>query len=242
MNYIILGAGGIGYHIAEPLARIICYPPACVKDSIKDPILWIVDGDVVEDHNLGRQHGAKAVGINKASVLADHVSSVFPELQIQVIKAYLSDQNQAPHRDWLKSGLTVFGCVDNNSSRCFLETLLDDYDDFTWVDGGNDLDSGQAMLWRRAGGSDMCPSLTSCNPEMLHPTSDDAFPDQRDCSKEWPSQPQLALANQAVAQAMLQLWFTQVLNKPVDQPRFNMILVDITEGRATPQTQYRLTD
>lgn len=236
MNFAILGAGGIGYHLAEDLARLICYPPAVVKDRFKDPVLWIIDGDEVEDHNLGRQHGAASVGRNKAEVLADFIRGVFPQLQVRTVPLYLSDKLLSEHREWLKEGITIFGCVDNNTTRCFVEDRLDRFDDFTWVDGGNDEDSGQAMAWRRTEGVDRCPAITRRNPEMRQESTGDTFPDQVDCSQEWVTQPQLALANRAVSTAMLQLWFSHMLTKPNDMMTYNAIPVSI-DGRSEPQVQ-----
>jgi len=241
MIYAILGAGGIGYHLAEPLARLLAHPPEMVGDRIQNPTLFIIDGDEVEDHNLARQHGAAAIGQNKAEIMARTLRDTFPGLDVRVISMYLSDRLLNHHREWLVEGVTLFGCVDNNKTRCFLEEQLDKLDEFTWVDGGNDLDSGQAMLWRRINSEDVCASLTERNPEMRHETPGNEFPDQLDCTQEYETQPQLALANQAVAQAMLQTWFAQVLtiDDPM-KPSFNTIVVDVLGGKAAPQTQHSL--
>jgi hypothetical protein len=238
MNFVILGAGGIGYHLAESVARLLCYPPDTAKEIAEDATLWIIDGDVVEDHNLGRQHGAASVGKNKAEVMADNLSALFPTLTVRTVQHYLSDRLLVEHREWFQDGVTLFGCVDNKTTRCFVEDQLDKLDNFTWIDGGNDLDSGQSLLWIRKDGEDLCPAPTHRNPEMRQETAGDFFPDQPDCTQEWPSLPQLALANHGVAYAMLLIWYTQILTKTDgDPPRFNAQQVDVTRGSIVPQTQ-----
>ena len=70
-HVFVIGAGGIGSNLMEPLARVLAYHPDGTKN------MTIVDGDVYEEKNQIRQlFDAEYVGSNKAEALATRIKEV----------------------------------------------------------------------------------------------------------------------------------------------------------------------
>jgi len=70
-RYLIIGAGGIGSHLAQPLGRMLEY------SDTEPAAIIIVDGDTYEEKNRARQ-SFKDIG-NKAEILAAELSELFDE-------------------------------------------------------------------------------------------------------------------------------------------------------------------
>jgi len=129
----IVGAGGTGYHLAEPLVRFVNYTAA-----LKTPDIFIIDGDRIEEKNYERQHAAGSSGGMKADVLVNSLSEkINYKGRLSAIASYVSPQtqNNSMIKQALGNGSTVFVCVDNNPSRIFIEDLLNQHSDFTLISG-----------------------------------------------------------------------------------------------------------
>lgn len=154
---IVVGAGGNGARLVPPLMQML-------RPGDR---LAIMDNDVVEDRNLLRQHFSRSdVGSPKALVLAERYRR--EGIGTGAIQAMLDDGNkasilslciQAAAGEGLRSPThaVIFGCVDGSAGRRALHSALDmagkNYaTQLAWIDIGNDMRSGQAMLSLRRWG------------------------------------------------------------------------------------------
>jgi len=226
-NYVVVGAGGIGHFLAPSLARLLS---AKLPNQTR---LVIVDGDTIEDKNLERVYGTNSVGRPKAHVLAGMcIEATKPgSVEIASIAEYISpDTFFSSHRDWLVDDTVIFGCVDNNRTRVYLEQLAKErLKTCCLILGGNDYYRGQSQLWLRKNGVDVTPLITDFAPELtIEDTPGNFFPDDPDCTQEYESEPQLVLTNQTVAVTMLNMLHAEVWHK--DTPEVNELMVAVDKG------------
>ena len=80
---LIVGCGGLGGNLISIFSRI-----GVGK-------LRIVDGDVFESTNLNRQLFSEipVLGQNKAKVAADRIARINPEIAVDVVQAFLTEEN-----------------------------------------------------------------------------------------------------------------------------------------------------
>ena len=104
---LVVGCGGLGGHIIDQLARV----------GIGS--LRVVDGDAFDETNLNRQllSSVPLLGVSKATAAKDHVRRVNPEVTVEAITDFLTEDNA----DCLVSGCdAVFDALDNIPSRKIL--------------------------------------------------------------------------------------------------------------------------
>ncbi len=82
-HVLVVGLGGVGGIATEMLVR------AGIGR------LTIVDADIIQPSNINRQIVAthQVLGASKASVLAERLRSINPELEIEVVEEFLQDDN-----------------------------------------------------------------------------------------------------------------------------------------------------
>ncbi len=82
-NIAVIGLGGVGGICAECL----------VRSGVGS--ITICDGDVVEESNVNRQIVAtsKNIGLNKASEMADRLLTINPDLDINVIDGFWTEDD-----------------------------------------------------------------------------------------------------------------------------------------------------
>ena len=104
---LIVGCGGLGGNLISILSRI----------GIGH--LRIVDGDVFEATNLNRQLFSEipVLGQNKARAAADRVARINPEITIEAIETFLTEENAA---DLLAGCHIVMDALDNIPGRRML--------------------------------------------------------------------------------------------------------------------------
>ena len=103
----VVGAGGLGGHVIELLAR----------QGIG--FLTVIDGDCFVSHNLNRQVLAtgKTLGQNKVAVAADRVAEINPAVSVTVHSSRLTEANAA---EFLAGMDVIVDALDNFSSRRLL--------------------------------------------------------------------------------------------------------------------------
>ena len=115
-----VGGGGTGSFVAQMLAKLV----RTWREQGADVRYTIVDPDVVEEHNLARQHfHPREVGANKAIALATRYAGLYG-IEIRAVpklfgKSLVPCQELHTHRyggDSRRLGLLV-GCVDNAAAR-----------------------------------------------------------------------------------------------------------------------------
>ena len=104
---LVVGCGGLGGNLISILSRI----------GIGH--LRIVDGDVFEATNLNRQLFSEipVLGQNKARAAADRVARINPEITIEAIETFLTEENAA---DLLAGCDIVMDALDNIPGRRML--------------------------------------------------------------------------------------------------------------------------
>lgn len=80
---LVVGCGGLGGHLIDLLARIGV------------GMLRVVDGDVFEPSNLNRQLLSEVplLGVSKAKAAAAKVSRINPEISVEAVDSFLTEQN-----------------------------------------------------------------------------------------------------------------------------------------------------
>jgi len=231
MDLAIVGCGGIGFNLAEGVIRI------ALKEA-KDPVsLWLIDGDKIEERNLGRQFYKKYEGSQKADSLSSILNEKFRGpcmhngLDIRPLSYYVAKRGMSMHRSiWLKNGVTIFGCVDNDPSRVLLDEEVSRLKNGTFIVGGNDEWTGQAQMYIRRNGKDLTPRITAIAPEIL--TDKKGVPGEGGCLED-PS-PQTATTNRMVALAMEIMFRTSIIVGGTELPVINEIRVNAVHGKMNP--------
>ena len=101
---LVVGCGGLGGHVIDQLSRIGV------------GALRVVDGDVFEETNLNRQllSEVSLLGIGKAKAAADRIRKVNPEIMVEAVEEFLTEENAAV---LLEGCDAVVDALDNISSR-----------------------------------------------------------------------------------------------------------------------------
>lgn len=225
---IVVGCGGTGSHLLEPLARLLTYHPDARLDE-RDPGLILVDGDKFEDHNAARQLGTEP-GAYKVQAALARVKGLLPNA-IEVCR-YI---NRVSFADLILGGiakraeqsLLVILSVDNHATRrdVFMALQESGHPNLLCLSPGNGLDLGQVHVWARVDGKDVTPCPLALDPDgnQMHPELHD--PEDRipgGCVEEAPSTPQLIVANAMASMGCLlavQAWLD---NEPLpDEVCFN---------------------
>lgn len=150
----LIGCGGTGGYTAQALSRI-------AFESEKEIKLVFIDGDTVEEKNVGRQNFYYAeTGENKASVLAERYSFAYG-LEIKAIPEFftskyekflsllsLSDliisavDSAAARKEIHKSLIKIHKAIENRLSH----NMPIDVGYLVWIDTGNNEYSGQILV------------------------------------------------------------------------------------------------
>lgn len=145
IQFVLVGAGGNGARLVPPLMQIL--HPA--------DRLCILDHDVVEDRNLGRQHFApQDVGQYKALVLTERYRRRLAgqEIPISAHTTQLTEENAPEIARGLGTGahtaVVYIGCVDNAAARRAILKAMQSSEQpaRAWVDVGNAFKDGQVIL------------------------------------------------------------------------------------------------
>lgn len=209
---ILVGCGGTGSILLEPLARLLAHHANAEGSS-----LWLIDGDAFEEKNAARQMGCQP-GAAKATVAQTRARGILPSSYAIVdfvdgakLMEYLPTPGpEGPH-------LVVILAVDNHATRKALIESLRGYAcaSLLVLSPGNDLDKGQVKAWARVADRSITPCPLSVDsdgvalePELLNPA--DKIPMQADCVQAAAeSTPQLITANMmsaACTLALVQRW------------------------------------
>jgi len=178
---IIIGLGGIGGALAEPLARYLAH-----KDGEHQQIL-LIDGDRYEIKNADRQRvSCDDIGQHKADTWAKRLSRMFPAMDIKSVTDYVTPANIA---SMIQSGNTVMLCVDNHATRNLVQEHMLRLRDAVLVSGGNDYTDGNVQCFLKKKGRVLTAPITKHHPEIAVPG--DRRPDEIGCDEEIPESPQL---------------------------------------------------
>jgi PRTRC genetic system ThiF family protein len=146
VQFILAGCGGIGGYVAPHLGRLM----RVMHDNGKAAQLTLVDPDVVEEKNIGRQNFCDAeIGQPKAIALAQRYGPAWG-LNTAVFQSEFDESHMFGASDLI----VIIGCVDNAKARSVLnQTLGHNPEEVSmgpprvwWLDCGNLKDTGRVML------------------------------------------------------------------------------------------------
>lgn len=150
----LVGCGGTGSHLVTGLAALMGELTARGIESA----LTLIDGDVVEAKNVGRQlFTAGDIGKHKSLVLANRLMQSFgrPVLHrhTPIDERDIKDTFAAIDRHTLN---IVIGAVDNPQARSIIARAVEHQaGDLWWLDCGNERHSGQVCIGNAAGAKQM---------------------------------------------------------------------------------------
>jgi molybdopterin/thiamine biosynthesis adenylyltransferase len=220
INVKIIGMGGIGTSLVNPLCRYIQYIRAQSKK------ITIIDGDEFEAKNLERQ--AFFETSNKASSKARELSVMFDEIIFEDIQEYVTKHNIS---SIINEGDLVFVCVDNHASRKLISDYANTLDNIIIVSGGNEYTDGNVQIFIRKGGSKITPSLTEHHREIATPG--DKSPADMSCEELAHSEPQLLFTNLTVATIMCWVFYS-IMTLRVEPKACSEIYFDIKTMTVRP--------
>lgn len=195
----IVGAGGIGCHLIEPLARYLSY----TGDQCE---VTVIDGDKYEDRNAERQRFAE-LG-NKAANTVALLASNFPKVHFRAKEQYVTEDNVIP---LIREKDVVFLCVDNHATRKLVSDRCQELDDVVLISGGNDYTDGDVLIHIRKNGKDVTPPITTTAPEISNPKDKNPGTltdvERQGCQQEAQTNPQLLFMNFDIASSMLGCYY-----------------------------------
>ncbi len=216
-NIVIVGLGGVGTRLAQPLCQYLAY-------RSPKTIVTLIDGDNFEPKNADRQVFTE-LG-NKAEVTAAQLTTLFPNLTIEAKAKFLTEDNIFV---FVQEGSFVFCCVDNHASRKLLSEHCGWLENAVLISGGNDFDDGNVQVYIRRSGKDVTDPLTHLHPEIAQPK--DKNPAELSCEERAAAgTPQLIFANLKVASEMANAFYA-VTEKGVV---YNELYFDLKTGAQRP--------
>lgn len=221
-NILIIGLGGIGSMLAEPLCRYLAY-----KTDLKE--ITLMDGDRYEAKNILRQRVSREdIGRNKAEVWAQRIAWLFHELRVSAKDIYVSPANI---KTLIPDESTIMLCVDNHATRKLVQAHVLELKNAVLISGGNDYTDGNVQVFIKKRGRALTPAITAYHPEIAEPI--DKRPDELGCDEAVAEKPQLLFANMTAACLMLNAFYAVVENKtPAEEVYF-----DILKNAARPVTR-----
>lgn len=154
-NYVMVGAGGTGTHLINPLATYLSSYHKTDEWS-----LHVIDGDVVEEKNLERQlFDPGTVTQNKAAAVVQG----FPKEHVFAHAEYLGETNMEKH---IRDGDIVFICVDNFTVRKRIEDHVMKLANVVVINGGNEKTDGSVQLMVREKNEPITPRIGYLHPEV----------------------------------------------------------------------------
>jgi molybdopterin/thiamine biosynthesis adenylyltransferase len=218
----VIGAGGIGGHLIEPLARYLSY----TEDNCE---ITVIDGDKFEDRNKERQRFTACE--NKADHTIAQLKEQFPKVHFRSKGEYVTETNVIMS---IREGDTVFLCVDNHATRKLVSDRCEELDNVTLISGGNDYTDGNVIVYLRENGKNKTKPPTKLYPKIAKP--EDKNPghltdeERLGCQREAQANPQLLFTNLAIASTMLNCYYAQEQGKV----NFEQVYVDILTQRSRP--------
>lgn len=225
MRAVIIGLGGIGTYLAEPVCRLLVYSKQYKIIGQKRVIL--VDGDAYEDRNRERQKFSLMT--NKAEATKELIAASFPELEIEAKPYYADSQNIFL---FVREGDVIFSAVDNHAVRKIISEHAETLSDVLLVSGGNDEVDGNVQIYERSGGKDLTPPITFLHPEIEFPK--DRNPGEMGCEELalLGAAPQLLCVNMMIASMMLNVFNLWLFGW--ESPPYREIYFDLKSGVCRP--------
>lgn len=215
-DIVIVGLGGIGSWLVEPLMRYSLF-------SLRDkPRFHLVDGDNYSISNQARQSiHPKLIGMNKASANALKLRQYFPSLEIKEIPEFISNSNIDSILNTGRNGTYVFNCCDNNYCRKIItEYIVKHKPESIILSGGNEITDGNSHIYDK---NNSCNSILTSHPEVdLALATEDRGAMSCQQIAEMPSSSQIIVTNFWAAAIMLQQFYLMTNNQCIQETFFDI--------------------
>lgn len=195
INIKIIGLGGIGTYLCDPLFRFLNAQNNILTDAT------LIDGDIIESKNFDRQvlRGSGYKSEKKKNDLerlfSNNISfNSIPEyLNVDNISKYINDYDY------------VFMCVDNHKTRKIVSDYVETLDNISLISGGNDYTDGNVQIFIKEDGKKILPSITDYHPEIVN--YNDKSPEEMSCEELQNSEPQLIFTNLFASTIMVSCFY-----------------------------------
>jgi molybdopterin/thiamine biosynthesis adenylyltransferase len=214
----VVGLGGIGSYLVEPLCRYLSHQGDYIE-------LMLIDGDAYEDRNRQRQQFSEKG--NKATVSLEALRLKFPEVHFRDKPEYITDENVV---SLVRENDTIFLCVDNHATRKVVSDRCEELENVTLISGGNDETDGNVIYYRRKDGKDVTKPLTKLDPAIANPQDKNPGTNRNGCEANVNTTPQLLFTNLAIASTMCNVFYAH----EKDNADFEQVYVDIKTLRSKP--------
>jgi hypothetical protein len=219
VKIIIVGLGGIGSWLIEPLIRY------CLHETQSNCEFVFIDGDHYSHSNQTRQSvHPKLMGMNKASAAALRMRQYFPGVNIKEVPEFLTESNMELINSF--GHLIVFNCCDNNYCRKILAERFEKISDNMSVlfTGGNEVTDGNShvhVVGHRA--TNITDSVLKSHPEIKD-ASNGEDRGAMSCQQlaNMPSSRQVVITNFWCAAIMLQQFYLVVKKIPIQETFFDI--------------------
>jgi predicted ThiF/HesA family dinucleotide-utilizing enzyme len=203
----LVGAGGTGTHLADPLVRLMAHH----SDGTKN--ITIIDGDHFEEKNEERQlFDRQFLNQNKAVATVSRIGVPW----VKSIADFIDKEKftKLLHKDNVTNDtmILVIMAVDNAATRRDLLEAVEEFniDNYVVMSPGNSYDSGQLIVQVRQSGQMLTARIMDKYANIREP--EDHIPGTVEgCMAQIPSTPQLIMANAGAAWCA-QLTITAMLN------------------------------
>jgi len=194
----IIGAGGIGSHLIEPLARYLSYSGDYCE-------ITVFDGDDFEERNRERQRFTRCE--NKSQNTVIRLKDEFPKIHFRAKGQFVTEDNVITS---IREKDVVFLCVDNHATRKLVSERCAELDEIVLISGGNNYTDGDVLVYVREHGRDVTRPLTVlaeiANAKDKNP-GDLTEQERLGCQREAETNPQLLFMNFDIASCMLGCYY-----------------------------------
>lgn len=160
-HVIVVGSGGTGTYFLKEFCRYISGGCELIHK------ITIIDGDTVEEKNLERQAFAEEdIGLNKAAVMADVLSTAFDIGSVESYSEYLTELSQIESITCDEDVPVIIGCVDNHACRLLLEKFFDECNNIAYLDSANEFSTGEVVFAYKKDGKIISPYRSYYYPEI----------------------------------------------------------------------------
>lgn len=228
MKFKIIGAGGIGGYLVEPLCRYI-------EHTQEGAEVTVFDGDKYEPKNSSRQRFTELQ--NKAEHTVSSLRDSFQKIRFKYKSEYLTPKNIVTS---IREEDVVFLCVDNHATRKLVSDRCSELDNVVLISGGNDYTDGNVIVYIRKDGVDVTKSLTDIHEKIANPQDENpgsiVQTERSGCEQETQSSPQLLFMNLAIASSMCNCYYAWEQNRV----NFHQVYLDILthKMRPSPEPQF----
>lgn len=216
MRVVIIGLGGIGSCLIEPLTKFLHF-------GYPETELVLVDGDSYEHRNLERQMFEKLA--NKAEETLRRLSLTYDNLRYRAVPEFIGDENI--YSLIRKDDIVLMG-VDNHATRKLVSDRVSELQNGVLISGGNELTNGSVQAFIRQEGKNITHPLTMFHSEISDPQ--DVNPADAGCEQLVASENQLVFMNLMVASAMLNVLYSHLTH----EVKYDIVYVDMKTNVATP--------